>query len=214
MNRFVLIILLLLPFFVNAQSILSNKGDKVGDLIPEGYSLVDLTMGDLNNDSVKDLVIIIKKDEKSVLAVFIKDGYSWNKLVENSKIFQIENWDGPEFNFDSFEIKNSILEIYCFNIYLGSRYGSNYKFRLKNDNFEIIGYDEGYFHSVNHETYDYSYNFLTFKAHLSEGVMQRENGKYEITKDEWIRFDLKKNLRLDNIELSSLRDEIIRLESL
>lgn len=156
---------------------LIKTGKKITDFIPIGYKIFEEIQADFNNDGIKDCIVIIKgtnkeniivdenrgkldRNRRGIIALLkVKDKYKL--VVKNYNCFSSENEDGgtdfaPELMV---ELEKNNLYIH----YAHGRYGYwKYTFRLKNNDFELIGYDssDNFRTRVNSET---SINFLTKK---------------------------------------------------
>ena len=172
MKNILTILLSLTSFIIFAQTKQSSLA-----FLPNGYNIFETISGDLNNDDKADCVLLIKataknkiikvehlgikdRNRRGIIVLFKKEtGY---KLVtKNEGCFSSENEDGgvyfaPDLNVN---IKKGNL---CID-YGHGRYGSwGYNFRYKNNNFELIGYDNNENNGpvLNSKT---SINFITKK---------------------------------------------------
>jgi len=182
--------------------------------IPDGYILFEEYSGDLNKDGLEDCVLVVKNTkEKNIvknrfgdiadrnrrgIIVLLRDSEGYNIAVQNLNCFSSENEDGGVYfpPVLSLKIENGKLKI----IYDHGRYGNwKYIFRYKNSNFDLIGYES----SENRGpiiTSKTSINFLTGKKQLLENMYKNEEGKDEIFKETWKDIDIKKAIRLAEIE--------------
>lgn len=128
----------------------------INDFIPKDFVLFEKITGDLDKNGTLDCVLIIKgTDKNKIIAdesrgkldqnrrgiiVLLNKENGYELAVSNIECFSSENEDGgvyyaPELYI---EIKKNNLFIK----YLHGRYGWwGYTFRLKNNDFELIGYD-------------------------------------------------------------------------
>ena len=182
--------------------------------IPDGYIIFEEYSGDLNKDGLEDCVLVVKNTkEKNIvknrfgdtvdrnrrgIIVLLRDSEGYNIAVQNLNCFSSENEDGGVYfpPVLSLNIENGKLKI----IYDHGRYGNwKYIFRYKNSNFDLIGYES----SENRGpiiTSKTSINFLTGKKQLLENMYKNEEGKDEIFKETWKDIDIKKAIRLAEIE--------------
>ncbi|RYD97306.1 MAG: hypothetical protein EOP54_11380 [Sphingobacteriales bacterium] len=182
--------------------------------IPKGYVLFEQVSGDLNKDGFEDKVLIIKGTDKSkvirdeyrgtldrnrrgiIILLDKKDHYAL--AVKNYDCFSSEHEDGgvyfaPEL---SVEIRKDNLYIH----YGHGRYGYwRYTFRLKDADFELIGYDESNGGAViSSET---SINFLTKKK------LERVNTNPDAQSDAAIFKETRSNITLQQrLKLSMIKD--------
>jgi len=198
---------------------------KPSDFVPEGYVIhqydggtftTETTQikGDLDNDGLEDIVLIIKGTNK---ANVIKDKYRgeldrnrrgiivllnkrdhYKLVLKNYDCFSSENEDGgvyfaPELDVS---IAKGKLNIH----YAHGRYGYwSYTFRYQNSDFELIGYDESSHRGpiINSET---SINFLTKKklkrVNINEDI---EEGGDEVFDEKWSVVRIKELIRLSEI---------------
>ncbi|MFD2909419.1 hypothetical protein ACFSX9_11835 [Flavobacterium ardleyense] len=180
--------------------------------IPEGYVFHEEIFGDLNNDGLEDWVLIIKGTDKNRFVVDDTRG----KLDRNRRgiiiLFKNENgYDIVVKNYDCFSSENEEGGVYYapelyFNIekgklfigYAHGRYGYwKYNFRLKNNDFELIGYEASSNTGplVNNET---SINFLNKRkrVRINRNHVQDEEDDFEET---WSDIQQEQPLRLSKI---------------
>ena len=130
--------------------------NKTSDFIPDGFKLLEEIKGDLNKDGIDDSILLIKEINKENIVqhefrgeldrnrrgiiVLLNENGNYKQFLKNIDCFSSENEEGgvyyaPEL---SVEIKKGNLYIH----YAHGRYGYwSYTFRLKNSDFELIGYD-------------------------------------------------------------------------
>lgn len=132
----------------------SNKM-KVADFITDDFALFEEITGDLNNDGLKDVVLIIKGTDKEKILIeensinlnrnrrgiiiLIKNEKGYELVLKNYDCFSSESEEGSAY-FDpelTGNLNNGNLEI-------GFGHGKhgfwNYIFQLKNKDFELIKY--------------------------------------------------------------------------
>lgn len=183
-----------------AYPVINKEGKGIHDFIPNGWTLLDSTQGDLNYDKRNDLVLIIQhKDSVSVitkdadyidtvitqprilLILFYNQTTNLYQLTEQCNRF-ILNHDNPNMDdpYLDISIANNILTI-SFHIFMnmgGWGMSTNtYKFRYQNNEFNLIGADNIYVHRATGETEDRSYNFLTKKVKIATGNISSEKEK-------------------------------------
>ena len=183
------------------------------DFVPSKFKLFEIIYGDLNKDGLEDCVLIIKGTNKSRIVdveyrglldrnrrgiiVLINQGKGiYKNILNNYECFSSENEDGgvyfsPEL---SIEIANNKLFINYFH----GRYGFwKYQFRIKESDFELIGYDSTYGGAVIRSKT--SINFLTKKKLYQINKNKNDVGGNEILKDTWSEINLSKTLLLSKI---------------
>lgn len=188
---------------------ISNQGKNINSFIPNGWTLLDSTQGDLNKDNQEDFVLIIQhKDSVTIpknhfeyndtvltqprilIILFYNQTANQYQLVEQSNSF-ILNHDNPNMEdpYQDVSISNGVLKIdfhICMNMGGWSMSHNYYKFRYHDNEFILIGAD---YNSVNRgsgETENRSYNFLTKKVKITTGKI--EGDKQKIV---WRTIDLK-----------------------
>ncbi len=184
------------------------------DFIPEDYILYDIVHGDLNQDSIADIVLIIKGTEpekwqknhmnelvdrnRRGLVVLLKDYDGYEQVALNKELFASENEDGgvyyaPELDVN---IDQGILNLH----FSHGRYGWwNYKFRYENMDFELIGYDQSdNAGPVIREIT--SINFLTKQKKTQVNTNDDTNFEQEEFEESWTNLDIEKPIRLSEID--------------
>lgn len=188
---------------------INNQGKDINSFIPNGWTLLDSTQGDLNKDNHNDLVIIIQHKDSVTI---IKNDFDYNDTVltqpriliilfHNQTINQYQllaqsnsfilNHDKPNMDepYQDISISNGVLKI-DFHIFMNmggwGMSNNSYKFRYQDNQFVLIGAD---YNSVNRgsgETEERSYNFMTKKVKVATGTI--ESDKQKIV---WRTIDLK-----------------------
>ncbi len=191
----------------------TRSGKDIAAFIPKGYVLFEQTSGDLNKDGLEDKVLIIKGTDKSkviqdeyrgtldrnrrgIIVLFNKKDH-YELAVKNFQCFSSENEDGgvyfaPELSVD---IKKGNLYVH----YGHGRYGYwFYTFRLKDADFELIGFDESNGGPVTHSTT--SINFLTKKKQERVNTNENAQSGEEVFKETWSNIVIDKRLKLSAIK--------------
>lgn len=187
------------------------------DFLPNGFVVFETIKGDLNNDGVEDLVLIIKGTDKSqiikdeyrgqldrnrrgIIVLFKKDEH-YELVVKNYDCFSSESEDGgvyfaPEL---SFEIKNGNFYTH----YNHGRYGYwKYTFIFQNSDFELIGYDAGYPSNFISDwvTFDeVSINFLS-KKKLTKEIIEVTTEGIETYNEIWENLCVNRLIKLSEIK--------------
>jgi hypothetical protein len=192
----------------------NNK--QLADYLPKNYVMFDTIYGDLNKDGLEDCVLIIKGTDKTKviqheyrgeldrnrrgILILLKQKKNYTLAVQNLNCFSSENEEGGVYYAPElwFEIKKGNLYIN----YSHGRYGFwNYTFRLKDSDFELIGYDD----SENHGPmvlYTTSINYLSKKKQEKENIDPHsfEDGGTEVFKETWSKIKSKKMTLLSEIK--------------
>jgi hypothetical protein len=185
---------------------INNHGKDISNFIPNNWTLLDSTQGDLNKDKQKDLVLIVQhKDsvtiinndndtvltQPRILIILLYDQETNQyQLVENINSF-ILNHDNPNMEepYQDISINNGVLKI-DFNIFMNmggwGMSNNSYKFRFQDTDFVLIGADYNYVNRASGETEERSYNFLTKKVKVSTGTIESDKQKVI-----WRTIDLK-----------------------
>lgn len=183
------------------------------DFIPTGYVAFDTITGDLNNDGLEDVVLIIKGTDRKAMAqdeyrgkldrnrrgilVLFRNQHGYDLGVQNPDCFASENEDGgvyyaPELDA---EIKNNKLYI----SYRHGRYGYwSYAFRYKLNDMELIGYDGSQNRGPVVER-QVSINFLTRKKQVRTNVNSSAEPVKEVFEETWTTLPPGKPLLLSQI---------------
>ena len=143
-----------------------QKAKTVNEFIPKGWKEISNTSGDLNNDKLKDTIIVIEKEDKKnikkndglgpdylnlnpriLLILFKQKDGTYTLVSKNDKDFisSPNSEDEPtlEDTFNGISIKNNTLIINFNYFYSAGSWGTsktNYIFRYQNNDFELIGY--------------------------------------------------------------------------
>jgi hypothetical protein len=179
------------------------------DFLPKGFIVFERINGDLNNDGVEDVVLIVKGTDKNQIItdeyrgtldrnrrgiiILFKKNNLYELALKNDDCFSSENEDGgvyyaPEL---SIEIKQSKLYV----SYSHGRYGYwEYTFRYQLSGFELIGYDQS---DIEKET---SINFLSKRKLEKVNTNENAVGGDEVFKETWKTIKTNKRINLAEIE--------------
>lgn len=214
-----LFLLYCVPILTFSQSfqypVLQSQAKEIESFIPEGWTILDSAIGDLNKDNLSDLVLVIQKgdsiskliwDVNEIDTIFYKprvlifatrDSINQNyllKLQHNTFIPKYTN--RGEFDpYGSIEIRKGVLMLqlsYGCTMGCWEMTGVTYKFRFKSSKLQLIGADESTIHRSSGESSKYSINFLSGK--WSKQIGNEFEGKWG--KIEWYK--------LESIELKTL----------
>lgn len=208
LNLLVAALIIFSTSFCNAQK------KQISDFISNGYSIFDEYNGDLNNDGLEDVVLIVKdtkkenviinrfgdevdRNRRGIIVLFNKEN-NYELAVENLNCFSSENEDGgvyfaPEIWFN---IENKNLKIH----YGHGRYGYwEYAFSYDKSDFRLIGYES----SENRGPeviYKTSINFLTQKKLISKNTNKNSENEDEVFEETWHKINIDNLIRLSDID--------------
>ena len=181
--------------------------------LPAKYVLFEAIQGDLNNDGIQDLVLIVKATDPTQwvnheyrgkldrnrrgMIVLLADKGKYKPILSNLSCFSSENEEGGVYFAPELwlEINKGLLNVH----YGHGRYGYwNYSFRLQNQDLRLIGYDS----SSNHGPYvesETSINFLTNKKVIRKNLNEDLDGDPKF-KETWSK------AKVSPIYLSTIKD--------
>ena len=167
-----------------AEKQLKKDSIRYNAYLPASYNLFEAIQGDLNQDGLKDVVLIVKatdpkqwvtdeyrgkldRNRRGVIVLLNAKG-QYQKVVQNLSLFSSENEDGGVYFAPELvpSIEKGLLKLH----YAHGRYGYwAYQFRLEGRDMRLIGYDssDNFGPYVNSET---SVNFLTAKKLVRENL--------------------------------------------
>jgi len=196
------------------------------DFIPKGYVLhrfeggisadgwTDIK-GDLNNDGLEDVILIVKGTDKSKIVsdeyrgeldrnrrgiiVLLNKGDSYEIAVKNLDCFSSENEDGGVYFAP--ELNVSIDKGKLFISYSHGRYGNwVYTLRYQNGDLVLIGYDS-YSSRGPVPQYEESINFLTKKKLVRDNINKEEDDDSNVRyKETWEKINVKELVKLSTIK--------------
>lgn len=155
MKKYLLIVCLITWHYTLCQANLLPKLPKsaksIEAFIPKQWIIKDTTIGDLNGDKINDIVLVIEPKstfnkiqsdtneiigiQKALLILLKnKDTQNWALACVNST-FLVKNHNDEGLQYNKPTIKNNVLGIFVELL----RAHIDYKFRLQNNNFYLIG---------------------------------------------------------------------------
>jgi len=180
---------------------IKEKGTSVSDFVPAGWTILDSALGDLNNDKLLDVVLILQhidsvilikteddftdtvRTQPRILAVLFRNtSDNLFHLKEQSNSFILTHDDvHADDPYQSITIKKGILQIdFYWYPDSGNWFNSHsYKFRYQEKSFCLIGADYEESNKATHDYSKYSYNFLTGKMIFTEGNRDKKTAKSE-----------------------------------
>ena len=211
-----------------------QKAKTVNEFIPKGWKEISNTSGDLNNDKLKDTIIVIEKEDKKnikkndglgpdylnlnpriLLILFKQKDGTYTLVSKNDKDFisSPNSEDEPtlEDTFDGISIKNNTLIINFNYFYSAGSWGTsktNYIFRYQNNRFELIGFSESSFMRNSGEEEEVSVNFSTNKIKTTTGGNVFE-GNVNNPKSKWKTVNFKRKYTLDEMS-DNVMEEILK----
>ena len=211
-----------------------EKAKNIDGFIPKGWKTVLSAKGDLNNDKLEDVAIIIEKTDKAnivknenlgseylnlnpriLLVLFKQKNGSYILASKNDKGFIKSAGDKENQalmdTLDNISIKNNILKI-KFNYFLSAGSWSvtqnTYTFRFQNKKFELIGFDNNSYMRNSGNQEEFSINFSTNKLKITTGRNMFDE-KANKPKEEWKTIKTNKKYVLDEMT-SDIIDEIAK----
>ena len=210
-----------------------QKAKTVNEFIPKGWKEISNTSGDLNNDKLKDTIIVIEKEDKKnikkndglgpdylnlnpriLLILFKQKDGTYTLVSKNDKDFisSPNSEDEPtlEDTFNGISIKNNTLIINFNYFYSAGSWGTsktNYIFRYQNNRFELIGFSKSSFMRNSGEEEEVSVNFSTNKIKTTTGGNVFE-GNVNNPKSKWKTVNFKRKYTLDEMS-DSVMSEIL-----
>lgn len=185
------------------------QGKDIKGFIPNGWSLMDSTSGDLNKDLLNDLVLVIQHNEsvklvkddsydnegvltqpRILIILFYNPSTNQFQLAEQSNSFILDHHDpNMEDPYSDVSIKSGVLQI-DFQIFMNmgswSTTSGSYKFRYQDKKeFALIGAEYTEVHRGSGEMSSRSYNFITQKAKVSTGSVHDD-----YLKDVWHKIQI------------------------
>ena len=230
---FILSVFLICSLFALGENF-PDKAKNVNGFVPTGWKTILSAKGDLNNDKLEDVAIIIEKTDKAnivknenlgseylnlnpriLLVLFKQKNGSYILAGKNDKGFikSEGNKESPALmdTLDSISIKNNILKI-KFNYFLSAGSWSvtqnTYTFRFQNKKFELIGFDNNSFMRNSGDQEEFSINFSTNKLKITTGRNMFDE-KANKPKEECKTINIKKEYVLDEMT-SDIVGEIMK----
>ena len=228
---FILSVFLICSLFAFGENF-PDKAKNVNGFIPTGWKTILSAKGDLNNDKLEDVAIVIEKTDKAnivknenlgseylnlnpriLLVLFKQKNGSYILASKNDKDFikSAGDKENPALmdTLDNISIKNNILKI-KFNYFLSAGSWSvtqnTYTFRFQNKKFELIGFDNNSYMRNSGNQDEFSINFSTNKVKITTGGNMFDE-KANKPKEEWKAIKANKKYVLDEMS-SDIVDEI------
>ncbi len=213
-----IILLILATSFVSinfSQTIqLNTSVNSLEDITPKGWQLLSSSTGDLNNDGIEDIALVIENTETSnfklnkglgidtinlnprILAIYFgTNNHTYEKQLQADSIILLRDIPTMDEPFDSIAITNKGTLTLDFHFWFsaGSWLMSSrkYTFRYQHDRFELIGFDYWERHRGSGNTLEESINFSTKKIKTIRGEFEEVNEDGAPLYDtKWFNFEL------------------------
>lgn len=171
---------------------LATQGKTIGTFIPNNWKAIDTAYGDLNNDSVEDLVLVLEQNyavtekraygdsetelikefqKPRILAVFFKNKKSGSyQLALQNNNFMLRSQEGGALGepFRDLSIKNNTLNL----LFEGGgdwRWKLAYEFRYQNKQWALIKANNTYYNVSSGEMTDKTYDFIDRRLKRIDG---------------------------------------------
>ena len=200
------------------QKVLIKNGKTLNDLIPKAWKLLASAQGDINNDGIKDAVLVIQDtDPKNIefmdgigngsidhnprlIAVYFgNSNKSYELQTSSATLIPLRSSPNQEVPLAGIVInEKGILSVSIVNWTSAGSWSSssrNYKFRWQNKALQLIGFDFSDMHRGSMDTTEYSINFMTNKIKTTTYNAAVDGNKNET----WRDFKLEKPLLLTDI---------------
>lgn len=167
------------------------------ELIPRKWKLVASTTGDLNRDGVSDLVFVVQDTDKRNLELsegpgtdtvdlnprilgiyFGSSSGNYTKQVQANEFILLRDSPAMDEPLDGIHITGKgVLQIdfrLWYSVGSWTMSSHTYRFRFRNNRFELIGYDANETHRATGETIEHSINFASRKMSITKGNVSEE----------------------------------------
>jgi hypothetical protein len=193
--KYFLLLLSITALAASAQTPLpkiDSAGKDVAGFIPPGWFVEHSAFGDLNNDKIEDMVIVIQPKDSMTESRYNCDTKAWDDeekgfprvlfiifgeesgsyrlaLQDNDFILRPDEGGmrGDPFEGEAISIKNNVLS-FGFSGGTSQRWTVQYKFRYQHNDWYLIGASSGGYHSVLGTANENSYNLITGKVKITE----------------------------------------------
>ena len=192
-------------------------------VIPKGYEILDSVRGDLDKDSIEELVIVYNTKEEAdaksdhlgfrrELVVYKMQKTTWMKWKSSSNVLRYSDEGGMKGDpMGSIEVKKGVLSI---SHQGGSRWKWNHtdKYRFRNGEFELIGVDYSY--GTPCEYWEMvSFNLTTGKLEYKKEIENCEGENVGIARTERETIQLKGvKINFQNREIDKFKVKLPKLK--
>jgi hypothetical protein len=200
MRTTILLLFILFSVTVSAQPfkypVLNTQGKTIKSLVPPQWKVIDSAYGDLNNDKVEDLAVILEfyaavKENRAygdisteliteiqrprILAVYFKSGRNY-KIVTQNNDFVLRSEEGGAMGdpLRPLSITDNKLNL-AFEGGGNWRWKLYYTFRYLNKDWQLTNANNYAYHTASGEMNDKRYDFITKKRVITTGLISNEN---------------------------------------
>lgn len=185
---------------------ISQQNSTPEQFVPKGWKTIKKETGDLNNDKLNDIVLIVEENNKDNfiknqslgnttlnlnprgIIILLKDKSSFTKVLENYSFIPSENDEESPCLADpllegGLDITNGVLTISLNYWYSCGSWFTNtnsYKFRYQENKFKMIGLDCSEMHRASGDATEISINFLTKKKKVTTGLSEFKESKPKV----------------------------------
>jgi hypothetical protein len=208
-----------LVFLITTLAITACKQDEKkqfqSDFLKQGYIIFEEINGDLNNDGIKDLVLITKGTDKSKIItdkyrgeldrnrrgiiILLNKNNRYILAEENYNCFSSENEEGGVYFPPMLKVDIEKNNLYL--NYFHGRYGSyKYTFQYKNSDFELIAFKNIEESSNPLSRKVINDNFLTKKRLIKRNINESANLGDEVYEESWEDINIDRLIKLSEIK--------------
>jgi len=207
-------------FGQNTNIVLPNSGHSLQDILPANWTVLAQTAGDLNNDNIQDLAIVIKNTDPKyfkavnvssadsmdtnprILAIYFGEsgGSGYRKALQSNTFIFHKSMQNMAEPFNGIHITDDQQLEVMFAIWFmagsWSRDIHTYGFRYQNEAFELHNYEHTEVHRA-------SGDLRITRVNFEMGEMEIENGHISSDEPESLeteRFDLTTLKTLENLK--------------
>lgn len=209
--RYLCTVLCLLSFNLSkAQNFTYPKflaqGNQIAALVPNNWKIIDTAYGDLNNDHIEDLAMVLEFNQAitekraygdaetelinefqkpRVLAIYFKDAKTkkYQFILQNNN-FVLRSAEGGALGepFKTLEIKKNNLNL----VFEGGsnwRWKLDYHFKYHNKDFILVQASNTYYNATSGEMTDKNYDFINRRLTLTKGSVFTRNDANEVSEE-------------------------------
>ncbi len=187
-----ILILAVLNVLISAQTVfaqqkpvvqLAKTGAAISNFVPKNYKVLQTATGDLNKDGRPDVAVVMENKEKHriLFLLFANENKTYTLKAQNEKIIMHADEGGmlgDPFGVGSLDITKNVLTI-SFEGGGSGRWNLSYKFRFKNNDFQLIGATSTNTSPQSEDIETYDFNFSTQKMQHTKGKMDSDKNDIE-----------------------------------
>jgi len=184
---------------------LTVQGNTIAKLIPNNWMAIDTIYGDLNNDRLEDLVLvlefkdaihevraygdsdteIIKEFQKPrILAIYFKNAQHQYVFALQNNNFILRAKEGGVYGdpYQGISIANNTLNL---NFVGGSnwRWKLDYHFKYQRHDWILVAAKNRYYHNTSGELDEKNYDFITKKVSATSGNFKEDNANQTVVEE-------------------------------